>query len=338
MQRSNASQGPFAIPTVGHRSPGRLTLAALSAFISSSKNTFLRSIDGLVAKSSAVTVSFSPGRASIKERSLSSSWVTWMSFRSRPELTHPGRIPFSGDVSDGFIWGRGTLDDKSGVIAVLEAVELLLKRGFQPRQTVFLAFGHDEEIGGQAGAGRIAELLKSRSIHLEYALDEGLAVTRGIVPGLLAPAALIGIAEKGFASIELSAEATGGHSSMPPPSTAVGLVAAAVHSLEDNPMRASLDGPAALLFDRLGPRNAFCYQTGDRKSLAFRKADHRKAHERRGDQRVGPNHHCGDHHPGRSERQCLARAGVESSTFASSRAIRLKVLSPTSKKPSPTRG
>jgi carboxypeptidase PM20D1 len=163
---------------------------------------------------------------------------------------HP---PFSGDVADGFIWGRGTLDDKSSVMAVLEAVELRLKQGFQPRQTVFLAFGHDEEIGGHAGAGRIAAALKSRSIHLEYALDEGLAVTRAIVPGLEAPAALVGIAEKGFASVELSAEVTGGHSSMPPPSTAVGIVAAAVHSLEEHPMPASLNGPAALLFDRLGP-------------------------------------------------------------------------------------
>ncbi len=168
--------------------------------------------------------------------------------------THP---PFSGDVAEGFVWGRGTLDDKSGVLAVLEAVEGLLEHGFQPRQTVFLAFGHDEEIGGQAGAARIADLLSSRGVRLEYVLDEGLAVTQGIVPGLEAPAALVGIAEKGFVSIELSAEAAGGHSSMPPPSTAVGVIAAAVHSLEKNPMPASLDGPAALLFERLGPEMPF---------------------------------------------------------------------------------
>jgi carboxypeptidase PM20D1 len=165
--------------------------------------------------------------------------------------------PFSGDVGDGFIWGRGTLDDKSGVVAILEAVELLLNQGFRPRRTVVLAFGHDEEIGGQAGAARIAAVLESRSIRLEYVLDEGLAVTRGIVPGLEAPAALIGIAEKGFVSIEVSASASGGHSSMPPPKTAVGIVATAIHRLEDNPMPASLDGPAALLFDRLGPEMPF---------------------------------------------------------------------------------
>jgi carboxypeptidase PM20D1 len=168
--------------------------------------------------------------------------------------THP---PFAGDLADGFIWGRGALDDKSGVLALLEAAELLLNQGFQPRQTVYLAFGHDEEIGGTSGAVRIAATLKSRSVRLEYVLDEGLAVTEGIVPGLKPPAALIGIAEKGFASIELEATAAGGHSSMPPPSTAVGIVAAAVHRLEAHQMPASLDGPAALLFDSLGPDMPF---------------------------------------------------------------------------------
>ncbi len=74
------------------------------------------------------------------------------------------RGPFSGDVADGFVWGRGTLDDKGSVTAILEAVETLLKRGFRPKQAVLLAFGHDEEIGGQAGAGRIAALLRSRGV------------------------------------------------------------------------------------------------------------------------------------------------------------------------------
>ena len=142
-------------------------------------------------------------------------------------------------------------------MAVLEAVEMLLKKGFEPRRTVYLAFGHDEEIGGKAGAARIAAVFESRKIRLKYALDEGLAITQGIVPGVEKPAALVGIAEKGSISVELSALASGGHSSMPPAQTAVGIVAAAVHSLENNPMPASLDGPAALLFDRLGPEMPF---------------------------------------------------------------------------------
>jgi carboxypeptidase PM20D1 len=165
--------------------------------------------------------------------------------------------PFSGDVADGFVWGRGTLDDKVGVMAILEAVEILLNQGFRPSKTILLAFGHDEEIGGQAGAGQIAALLKTRYIRVEYAFDEGSVVTAGIVPGLAPRAALMGIAEKGYASVELSAVSPGGHSSMPPPQTAVGILAAAVTALEHRPMPAALDGPAALLFDRLAPEMPF---------------------------------------------------------------------------------
>jgi carboxypeptidase PM20D1 len=165
--------------------------------------------------------------------------------------------PFSGDVADGFVWGRGTLDDKASVMAILEAVETLLTKGFQPGPTILLAFGHDEEIGGHGGAAQIAALLKTRGTLLRYVLDECSVVTDGIVPGLTRPAALIGIAEKGFVSLELRAVAPAGHSSMPPPQTAVGIVAAAVRALENHPMPAALDGPAALLFDRLQPEMPF---------------------------------------------------------------------------------
>jgi len=173
---------------------------------------------------------------------------------TEPDWSHG---PFSGAIDEGFIWGRGTLDDKVGVLAILEAVEGLLRQGFQPKQTVLLAFGHDEEIGGAAGAARIASLLKSRGVRVKFALDEGSVITEGIVPGLKQPAALIGIAEKGYASLELSAVSSGGHSSMPPPQTAIGIVAAAVDAVENHPMPAALDGPAALLFDRLGPEMPF---------------------------------------------------------------------------------
>jgi carboxypeptidase PM20D1 len=120
-----------------------------------------------------------------------------------------------------------------------------------------LAFGHDEEIGGEAGAGRIAALLKSRGVRLDYVLDEGMMVTQGVLPGLDRPAALIGIAEKGYASVELRVISRGGHSSMPPRQTAAGIVAAAVVALESHPMPAALDGPAAKLFDHLAPEMPF---------------------------------------------------------------------------------
>ena len=160
---------------------------------------------------------------------------------------------FSGDVADGYVWGRGALDDKGSLLAILEAVENLLKRGFQPAQPVLLAFGHDEETGGSGGAAKMAGILQSRGTRVKYVLDEGMAVTVGIVPGLEVPAALVGIAEKGYASVELSAESPGGHSSMPPPQTAIGIVAAAVQAVQSHPMPAALSGPCARLFEHLGP-------------------------------------------------------------------------------------
>ena len=170
------------------------------------------------------------------------------------EWTHP---PFSGTVSDGFIWGRGAMDFKVAVTGVLEAVEALVAEGFAPSRTVLLAFGHDEEIGGKEGAAKIAELLDRRGVRPEIILDEGLAVLRGIVPGIAAPVAMIGIAEKGYVSVELIAQGKGGHSSMPPRQTAVGILAEALHKLESHPMPRHLEGPARAMLEFLAPDMPF---------------------------------------------------------------------------------
>ena len=106
---------------------------------------------------------------------------------------HP---PFASIVADGFIWGRGTMDMKASLMGIMEAAEYLLGRGFTPQRTIYLAFGHDEEIGGSNGAAKIAALLSERGVRLEFTLDEGLVITHGIVPGVTRPAALIGVAEK----------------------------------------------------------------------------------------------------------------------------------------------
>lgn len=162
--------------------------------------------------------------------------------------THP---PFSGDIADGFIWGRGTLDDKVGVLSLLEAVEALVAEGVRPRRTVFLAFGADEEVFGR-GATDIITVLRARGVRPLVAIDEGSAVVRGVMPGTSRPVGLIGISEKGAASVELTVDGTGGHSSMPPAQTAVGVIAHAIDQLEMNPMKARLDGPTAAMFDRVG--------------------------------------------------------------------------------------
>jgi carboxypeptidase PM20D1 len=159
---------------------------------------------------------------------------------SESAWTHP---PFSGDIADGFVWGRGSLDDKVGVLSALEAVEALVAKGYRPKRTVYLAFGDDEEVNG-LGAGAIVALLKSRGVHPLVAIDEGSAIIRNVIPGVARPAALIGTAEKGHMSVQLTVMGTGGHSSMPPPQTAVGELAQAIDRLEKHPLPAHLAGAA----------------------------------------------------------------------------------------------
>lgn len=166
------------------------------------------------------------------------------------------RPPFSGSVEGGWIWGRGALDDKASVLGTLEAVEMLLAEGFAPRRTVLLAYGHDEEVGGQ-GAEQIAALLRGRGVRPWMVVDEGGVIGQGLMPGVTRPTALIGIAEKGFVSVELTARAEGGHSSMPPRHGSIGRLAAAIQRLESSPMPARLDGAALQLFGRVGPEMPF---------------------------------------------------------------------------------
>jgi carboxypeptidase PM20D1 len=152
--------------------------------------------------------------------------------------THP---PFSGELADGYVWGRGTLDIKNSLISLFEAVTFLLKEGFKPERTIYLAFGHDEEVSGIHGAKAIAELLESRGVRLSFLLDEGGSVMQGNLPGIEQPVALIGISEKGYLSLKLNSRVAGGHSSMPPENTAIGMLALSVAALEANPFPAHLD-------------------------------------------------------------------------------------------------
>jgi carboxypeptidase PM20D1 len=143
---------------------------------------------------------------------------------------------YSGDIADGYIWGRGSLDDKSMILAILESVEILLKKGFQPNRTIYLAFGQDEEVGGPEGAQHVVKVLKSRGVNkVALVLDEGLPLTNGLFPGITVPMALIGTAEKGYASLQLKMAGAGGHSAMPPQHSNIGILAQAITRLEANP-------------------------------------------------------------------------------------------------------
>jgi len=171
------------------------------------------------------------------------------------DWVHP---PFAGTIENDVIWGRGALDDKSSVVTILEAVELLLAADFQPIRTVYLAFGHDEEVGGPEGAGRIAELFDERGVGpFALVLDEGGAIADGLVPGVDGKVAIVGIAEKGFISLELKVEGAGGHSSTPPAHTNIGVLAAAIQRLENNPFPVRLGGASLEMFRYLAPEMPF---------------------------------------------------------------------------------
>jgi carboxypeptidase PM20D1 len=170
------------------------------------------------------------------------------------DWTHP---PFSGKIADGFVWGRGTMDYKVGVLGMLEAVEDLALEGFKPKRTIYLAFGHDEEVGGKSGAGNIAELLKKRNVRAEWLLDEGGVIISGAMPGISKPVALLGMAEKGYVTLKLTAKAVGGHSSMPPAETAIGILSTAIHNLEKNPFPPEFGGVVREMFNYVAPEMPF---------------------------------------------------------------------------------
>ncbi len=163
--------------------------------------------------------------------------------------------PFAGEVKGGFVWGRGSWDDKGNLMSQMEAVEMLLASGFTPKRTVYLAFGADEEVGGLRGAAKIAALLAERKVHLDFVIDEGLLVLDGVMPGLKQPAALIGVAEKGYMSVVLKMSATPGHASMPPkPGTsAIAMMSAALKRLDDEQLPGGIRGVAGEMFEALAP-------------------------------------------------------------------------------------
>lgn len=170
---------------------------------------------------------------------------------SQARWTEP---PYSGKVKDNFIWGRGTLDDKVSAMGILETAEILLKENYEPQRTIYFAFGHDEEVGGKNGAQAIVEYFLQQKINFEYVLDEGSLIIENALSGLTQPLALIGTAEKGYCTLNLEVNLEhGGHSSMPPPETAIGILSHALATLEDNPFPATISQNAQELFDHIGP-------------------------------------------------------------------------------------
>lgn len=164
--------------------------------------------------------------------------------------------PFGAVIKNDTVWGRGTVDDKINLIGILETVEKLLAEGFKPKRTIYLAFGHDEEVGG-TGAKAIASYLKERNVTADLVLDEGGILTLNKVPGMTKPVALIGTAEKGYLSLQLTVEKNGGHSSMPEKESAVSILSKALVDLYQHPFPAGISEVTHGFIEHVGPEMTY---------------------------------------------------------------------------------
>ncbi len=163
--------------------------------------------------------------------------------------------PFAGVIAKGFVYGRGSIDDKGSLIAILEAANKLAASGYTPKRTVIFAFGHDEEVAG-TGAKAIVDVLKARGVHPWAVIDEGGAILTGMggVPGQIAS---IGVAEKGYLTLKLTAKARGGHSSTPPKYTAIGALAKAIEDVENHPFVNKRDKVMTAMLELTAERMSF---------------------------------------------------------------------------------
>lgn len=171
--------------------------------------------------------------------------------------THP---PFSGDLAEDFVWGRGSQDVKVTLASILSAAERLLAEGFVPRRKLFFAFGGDEEVGGPLGAGAVGAFLADQGIRASFLLDEGGPVAEGLLSFADRPLALVGVAEKGYIDVAIEASGAGGHASMPPRRTAAGDLSRAVADIEASPSPARLTKTVRAFLERVAPYSSFTYR------------------------------------------------------------------------------
>jgi carboxypeptidase PM20D1 len=174
----------------------------------------------------------------------------------KAECEHWQFPPFSGAVADGYIWGRGALDMKSTLIAILEATTQLISENIQPKRTIYIYLGDDEEVGGPT-AKKAAAWFQAQKIKLSYIIDEGGAILDKMVPGINQPICLIGIGQKGALNLELSVSGQSGHAAQPPRSTPIDILGSAVAKVKKNEMPIHADSLVFPLFCRLAPYMPF---------------------------------------------------------------------------------
>jgi carboxypeptidase PM20D1 len=244
-------QSLIRIPTVSYPDLDRVDAAAFDAFVEELARQF-----PLLHERLELT--------RVHTHGLLFHWAGASSARPVVLMAHLDVVPvegtwqhdaFGGDVADGQVWGRGTLDDKGCLVAICEAVETLLEQDMTPAQDVWLSFGCDEEVFGRAAEDAVAEL-ERRGVTPWLVVDEGGAVTHEAFPGVTVPVGLIGVTEKGVLSLRLRVEGRGGHASTPERFGPTARLARAITRLDRSPMPALLPAPTLELFQRLAPHAA----------------------------------------------------------------------------------
>lgn len=172
-----------------------------------------------------------------------------------PALPSDGwsRDPFSGEIADGRVHGRGALDDKGDLVATLLAAETLLEEGYAPGPDVYFCLGDNEEVAGSSAVA-MARRLAAAGVRPEFVLDEGGAVAEQAFPGVKRPQAMVGLGEKGLLSVRLTVRSDGGHASAPPRVGAVDRLTEALARLRRRPFPARLTPVTSGLLAHLGSR------------------------------------------------------------------------------------
>ncbi len=165
--------------------------------------------------------------------------------------------PFSGDIAEGKVWGRGSADTKCSVMGFFQAVEELLEQGFEPEQDVYLSSSCTEEFGGD-GCPKLVEELSRRGVKPFLVCDEGGAIVQEPIGGVKGCYAMIGVLEKGRGALRLTARSGGGHASYPPKNSPIARLGKFIARVEKrDPMRADFEPEVTAMFRTLAPYGPF---------------------------------------------------------------------------------
>jgi len=165
--------------------------------------------------------------------------------------------PFGGEIEDGLVWGRGTADTKSSVMAFYQAVEDLLAEGYVPAVDVYLCSSCTEEVGGD-GAPKIVQWLKDHGVKLAMLADEGGGIISEPIGGVPGNFAMVGVYEKGTGDLKFTARSSGGHASAPRKNTPLARLARFITRVEKaNPMTVKFSPEVESMFSRLAPYASF---------------------------------------------------------------------------------